>query len=250
MFHWPLEFPEVIVKRGGFDAFVGNPPFLGGTRISTEISEDFLSGLRVLWGARNRTDLCAYFFLQAFRLLNARGFLGLIATNTIAQGDTRESSLLAIEKLTGRLVWVMPTFRWPGEAALTVSVLVIAKMPWAGKYFLDNQEVKGISTFLTSEDKAEEPSRLVKNAGMVFQGTKIYGSGFLLSPQDAALHLKQHPEEAAVVMPYLIGDDVNSRPDISPSRFVINFFDRSLHEAQQFPHSLAIVLQQVKPETR
>ncbi len=23
MFHWPLEFPEVIVKRGGFDAFVG-----------------------------------------------------------------------------------------------------------------------------------------------------------------------------------------------------------------------------------
>ncbi len=33
-FHWPLEFPEVIVKRGGFDAFVGNPPFLGGQRIS------------------------------------------------------------------------------------------------------------------------------------------------------------------------------------------------------------------------
>ncbi len=23
MFHWPLEFPEVIVKKSGFDAFVG-----------------------------------------------------------------------------------------------------------------------------------------------------------------------------------------------------------------------------------
>ena len=29
-FHWPLEFPEVMVDRGGFDAFVGNPPFMGG----------------------------------------------------------------------------------------------------------------------------------------------------------------------------------------------------------------------------
>ena len=31
-FHWLLEFPEAIVKRGGFDAFVGNPPFMGGAK--------------------------------------------------------------------------------------------------------------------------------------------------------------------------------------------------------------------------
>ncbi|EPD1442892.1 Eco57I restriction-modification methylase domain-containing protein, partial [Escherichia coli] len=29
-FHWPLEFPEVFIReRSGFDAIVGNPPFLG-----------------------------------------------------------------------------------------------------------------------------------------------------------------------------------------------------------------------------
>ncbi len=34
-FHWPLEFPEVFLAQGrnGFDAFVGNPPFVGGQRI-------------------------------------------------------------------------------------------------------------------------------------------------------------------------------------------------------------------------
>ena len=40
MFHWPLEFPEVIVKRGGFDAFVGNPPFMGGQKITAYHSGD------------------------------------------------------------------------------------------------------------------------------------------------------------------------------------------------------------------
>lgn len=37
-FHWEIEFPEVFLSgHRGFDAFVGNPPFLGGTRISTEL---------------------------------------------------------------------------------------------------------------------------------------------------------------------------------------------------------------------
>ena len=43
MFHWPLEFPEVIVKRGGFDAFVGNPPFLGGKRITVAVGNEYRS---------------------------------------------------------------------------------------------------------------------------------------------------------------------------------------------------------------
>lgn len=33
-FHWALEFPEVFVERGGFDAIVGNPPFLGGQKLT------------------------------------------------------------------------------------------------------------------------------------------------------------------------------------------------------------------------
>ena len=34
--HWPLAFPEVFLApgRSGFDAIVGNPPFLGGQRIT------------------------------------------------------------------------------------------------------------------------------------------------------------------------------------------------------------------------
>ena len=45
-FHWPLEFPEVIVKRNGFDAFVGNPPFMGGSRITGGLGDREGSGVR------------------------------------------------------------------------------------------------------------------------------------------------------------------------------------------------------------
>jgi len=92
--HWPLAMPEVM-ERGGFDAIVGNPPFLGGMKISPAMGQNlrewFVSVL-----ARNESgnaDLVAYFFLRAFSLLNGRGTLGLIDTNTVAQGRTRKVGL-------------------------------------------------------------------------------------------------------------------------------------------------------------
>uniref|UniRef100_UPI003D75CCCB Eco57I restriction-modification methylase domain-containing protein n=1 Tax=Streptomyces wuyuanensis TaxID=1196353 RepID=UPI003D75CCCB len=39
--HWPLEFPEVFVERGGFDAVVGNPPFLGGKKLTGVLGEAY-----------------------------------------------------------------------------------------------------------------------------------------------------------------------------------------------------------------
>src|SRR5262249_48199177 len=36
-FHWEIEFPEVFGRdNSGFDAMVGNPPFLGGSQLSAQ----------------------------------------------------------------------------------------------------------------------------------------------------------------------------------------------------------------------
>lgn len=92
-FHWHLEYPEVF-QRGGFTAFVGNPPFIGGKRIRTVINEDYAKYLRNSRdSASNAADTVAYFFLQAYQLLRSQGSFGFIATNTIGQGDTREAGL-------------------------------------------------------------------------------------------------------------------------------------------------------------
>ncbi len=105
MFHWPLEFPEVIVKKSGFDAFVGNPPFMGGLKLETAFSTEYRShlvdhlacGVR---GTRGTADLCSYFLLRANSLGEASGQLGFVATNTLAQGDTKQGDLTSYS-LTG-----------------------------------------------------------------------------------------------------------------------------------------------------
>ena len=39
-FHWAVEFPEVFA-HGGFDSFVGNPPFMGGGKLETAFSSEW-----------------------------------------------------------------------------------------------------------------------------------------------------------------------------------------------------------------
>ena len=70
-FHWEIEFPEVFDREnGGFDAIVGNPPFMGGTNISTRLSSAYKDWLYVsLPESGNRMDLVAYFFRRAFELV-------------------------------------------------------------------------------------------------------------------------------------------------------------------------------------
>ncbi len=101
-FHWEIEFPEVFVREnGGFDAIVGNPPFLGGTWISTgRLGDTYFAWIKEAFSdTGNRADLVSYFFRQAFMLLSAYGSAGLIATAIqLRQGDTREAGLRYIRK--------------------------------------------------------------------------------------------------------------------------------------------------------
>ncbi len=94
-FHWEIEFPEVFQRENsGFDAMVGNPPFLGGKRISSVNGERYRDWLVLLHAESNsNSDLVAHFYRRAFGMLRKEGCFGLIATNTIAQGDTRSTGL-------------------------------------------------------------------------------------------------------------------------------------------------------------
>jgi hypothetical protein len=99
-FHWPLEFPEVFLGKGrtGFDGFVGNPPFIGGRRVREVLGDNYRKYLNQAFEeSSGNADLSAFFFLRGYHNLQDRGTLGLIATNTIAQGDTRETGLARLE---------------------------------------------------------------------------------------------------------------------------------------------------------
>lgn len=129
--HWHLRFPWlftnwcVVPSRVG--AFVGNPPFVGGGRISGALGPAYLDWVMAQWPeGGGRTDLCAYFFRRMFDLLG-RGAMGVIATNTISQGDTRLGGLKSIVDSGGRIFRAHVNERWPGEASVLVSTVFISK---------------------------------------------------------------------------------------------------------------------------
>ncbi len=247
-FHWALEYPEVF-EGGGFHAFVGNPPFLGGQRISGTLGEIYLRFLKTRWShAKGSADLCAYFFLRAFDYLKTGGASGLIATNTIAQGDTRELGLDHIAKLGGVIYWAAPWTTWPGVASVSISVVHIAKHRYDGARVLSGQTVSTISVLLDDSASLPPPKRLMQNAAKSFMGSTVLGEGFVLEPAEAKGLIIKDPRNANILFPYLNGDDLNSRPDQSASRWVINFFDWSLNEAGIYPDCLQIVRERVLPE--
>ncbi|WP_328504835.1 type IIL restriction-modification enzyme MmeI [Streptomyces sp. NBC_00457] len=90
--------------------------------------------------------------------------------------------------------------------------------------------------------------RLVSNAGQSFQGSIILGKGFILSPQQAEELIHRDPRNRDVLFRYLNGEDLNSRPDCSASRWVINFHDWPEEQAREYPDVFAIVERNVKPE--
>ncbi|MBX3000928.1 MAG: hypothetical protein KF893_20570 [Caldilineaceae bacterium] len=227
-FHWPLEFPEVFLGEGrnGFDAFVGNPPFIGGKRIRDTLGGKYRVYLDTAFPQANgNTDLSAFFFLRSFFKLQSKGTLGLIATNTIAQGDTRLGGLEPIVKDGGTIFRAINNLPWPGYAAVVVSVVHIARYALPGPYYLDENPVSFISSQLDQQQTPGNPFTLINNKDRSFIGSFVNGMGFVLEPDEAHRLIDKDPRNLEVVFPYLNGQDLNSHPEQQPSRWVINFFD-------------------------
>jgi hypothetical protein len=267
-FHWHLVFPEVFDRSNpGFDAFVGNPPFAGSVAVVAVSALGYVDWLRSLHEeSQGKCDLVAHFFRRAFNLLRTGGTLGLIATNTIAQGDTRASGLRWICTHGGDIYHATRRKPWPGVAAVIVSVVHLARGPFAGQRYLDGAPVDAISAFLVPGTMHNDPARLAANFGKQFEGAKVNGMGFTFeegAPDDVGDGppgtptsirrmqelLRAHPEYAEVVMPYIGGAEVNSNPTHAHRRYVINFGQRTEEACwDRYPDLMAIAQNKVRPE--
>ena len=249
-FHWPLEFPEVFERdNGGFSAIVGNPPFLGGQRITGAFGttyRDWLVSI-VAEGRKGSADLVAYFFLRAFSLLRDGGGFGLLAVNTIAEGDTRQVGLETMVKNGSVIHSAYPNEPWPGAAAVVTSRVHIQKGHWNGSFSLMGKTVSQISPFLSAQNEWT-PKSLKNNTGIAFQGCITRGLGFVLTPEQAEEMLEADPRNSEVIFPYLNGQDLNSDPSQNPSRWAINFWDWAEERAKTYELPYLHVLKHVKPD--
>ena len=269
-FHWEIEFPEVFDRENpGFDAFVGNPPFSGKNAVAAGNVGGYPDWLKTRHEqSHGNADLVAHFFRRAFDLVRAGGTFGLIATNTIAQGDTRSSGLRWICEHGGEIYRATKRYQWPGEAAVVVSVLHVAKTGEArdertgsrdveaadsedrhatgrfpGRRVLDGVKVDAITAFLFHQGGHADPVRLQANAGKSFVGSYVLGMGFTFDDTDkkgvasplAEMQrlLEADPRNREVIFPYIGGEEVNTSPTHAHHRYVINFRDWPLRRADR-----------------
>lgn len=236
-FHWELEFPEVFAReRPGFDAIVGNPPFAGKNTIISSYAKNYLPWLQTLHdGAHGNSDLVAHFFRRAFGLIRDGGVFGLIATNTIGQGDTRASGLTKILREGGSILRATRRLKWPGEAAVVVSVVHVINGE-APEPTLDGRSVRRISAYLVEGGLDTSPLPLAANSGKAFQGSIVLGMGFTFDDAAAAKGeaeslaamralIEKDPLNAERIFAYIGGDEVNTDSRQLPHRYVIDFED-------------------------
>ncbi|WP_217140445.1 Eco57I restriction-modification methylase domain-containing protein [Streptomyces sp. AC627_RSS907] len=250
--HWPLEFPEVMGVGGadGFDAVVGNPPFVGGQKLTGALGQDYREYLvnRIGGGKRGSADLCSYFLLRNLNLA-PRHRTGIIATKTISEGKTREVGLDQAAMNGWSVYRAIKSLPWPGTASIEVALIWLsATMDSREKAYLADDRVEAITPLLTPRTRTfGNPFALVANEARSFQGVILTGIGFVIETTRAHELISQNPRNKDVLFPYLNGDDLNSRADRSASRWVINFGERSLSEAASYPEVLAIAEREVKP---
>ncbi len=148
--------------------------------------------------------------------------------------------------------------KWPGLAAVVVSVVYIFKGDYQGSKLLDGQEVNLISAFLFKTGSNNNPAVLLANANKSFIGSIVLGMGFTFDDSNpeatsiTEMHqlIKQNPKNKELIFPYIGGEEVNSSPTHAHHRYVINFGEMTEFEAQEYIDLYAIVKEKVFPDRK
>jgi hypothetical protein len=264
-FHWMMEFPEIFYAEredpldqdqrnqvAWIDAIVGNPPFAGKNGVIA-IDPLYLPWLQHLHtGAHGNADLVAHFLRRGMDLLGDHGTIGLVATKTIAQGDTRQTGLKPVVEQGAVIYDAVRNMPWPGEAAVSVALLHLAKGRLKDAPGLvrrvDARAVANVNSRLLGAEERPDPRALQANEGLCYQGSIVLGMGFVLTPEERKELIRKNPANGKLIFPYLGGEEMNTSPTHDFDRYVINFGEMSLEEAEGCPDLLRIVREKVKPE--
>ena len=122
-------FPEVM-KRGGFDAIVGNPPYVLGRETFDIGAKRYLASHYAAFGGKY--DLYIYFTERATSLLRGKGRIGYILPNTLLANEN--ASHLRKIMLDETVIEVIKTFgaRVFSKAQVENVIIIAKKDPESG----------------------------------------------------------------------------------------------------------------------
>lgn len=232
------------------DVIVGNPPFLGGKRLRTELGDEYVDAMFDVWeGQVQRTaDLCCYWHEKARRMVHAGRVkrAGLLATQAIRGGASRET--LARIKESGDIFFAESNRKWVLDGAAIRTAMIGFDDGSNTHYLLDGQEVEGINVNLTTGLPLTEARALAENTGLAFQGDSKVGPFELNSDAAAIMLANPNPDGRSnqdVVRPWINGDDVVGR---WRDMWIVDFPPgTSLEEAELYEAPFGFVAEKVRP---
>ncbi len=199
------------------DFIVGNPPFLGGKLLRTNLGDAYVEAMFRVWKNRvpAEADLCCYWFEKARAQIESGQCrrAGLLATQGIRGGSNRE--VIKRIKETGDVYFAESDRPWVLDGANVHISMVGFDNGGDGQRVLDGASVAQINANLTASSADITQARpLAENAGIAFMGdTK--GGAFDI-PESVALGMLAQPNphgkpNSDVLTPWVNGMDLTRR---------------------------------------
>jgi hypothetical protein len=230
---------------------VGNPPFLGGSRMLEFLGQDYQHDLWRVYDERvsGAADLCCYWFVKGLAHIKSAKCrrVGLLATQAIRGGVNR--TVLKKIKEQGDIFFAVSDRDWILDGAMVhVSMIGFDDGSETDRNF-DGQLASAINANLTVSVDVTKAKRLMSNTDIAFVGTKKAGK-FNIPYSNAREWLNlPNPNckpNSDVLFPWVNGNAlVNSRVlqwiiDTGP--------DMPLEEFSQYEKPLQWVSEKVKPD--
>lgn len=278
----PVQWPKA-------DVIIGNPPYLGAKRLKPERGVDYVNRIRKAYpSVPGMADYCVYWFRKAHdhlpectpdNLLSGRA--GLVGTQNIRNNKSREGGLDYIVE-SGTIIEAVDNQPWSGEANVHVSIANWAKTkeckilpkkrrlwykvdapiekkkirkrgskPANKEYELNYRVCQHINSALSDQTDVSGAKELKCNAGMVnvCQGITPGHAGFVLSRSERKILADSDKTSEDVIFPFLIGRELLTG-DSKPSRFVIDFGEMSILDAQHYVDVFEHVKRNVLPDVQ
>ena len=230
------------------DAIIGNPPFLGGYRMRQELGDEQSEKIfNKFSDVKDQVDISSYWFRLAHDNLSKRGRAGLVATNTISQGKSRIASLDYITQDNAFIHEAISSQPWSGEAAVYVSII-----NWCytkpKQIYLNGEITLSINSSLNSSIDVTKALRIKANSNSCFQGVMPTGKSFVIDEKAAKDWIKSDQKNQEIVKLFVDASDLAKSPSGHPTRWIIDFSNRSIEEASEYKLPFQHVKKCVKPE--
>ncbi|MEK6751027.1 MAG: DNA methyltransferase [Chloroflexota bacterium] len=232
------------------DVIVGNPPFLGASKLRSELGNEYVEALFSLYNDRLPvSDLVCYWFERARAMIQEGKVkrVGLLATQAIRGGANRK--VLERIKETGNIFLAYSDREWILDGA-TVHVSMIGFDNGDDKlYLLDGENVQSINSDLTGATDTTKAKTLEENLNIFFRPDEKGGPFDITREQALDMISKSNnphgKPNSDVVRPYLNARDITQSPS---NTWIIDFgCDVSMNEASLYETPFEYIRKVVKP---